>query len=202
MEMLQPGLSFGGHGFLGHGASQPPKPLSCTFTVSWAGRFLDGSVRCVGKLSRDLRVATIEGVSQGDRSGSKNYLGTRIGKTSCIKWKWRRGGDRREELKVSDSSVHHYTQTCNSEPHSSSLTILMEGVTSGHAKEQLLPGEWEVWGRPCAQCGLGNSAVETLGVGRMSERRRTAWSSHVKWPRYQDPHLKDETESQHLQKSF
>lgn len=69
----------------------------------------------VEKLSGDLRVGVTEGVSQGDRSGSKNYVGTRLWKTSYIRWKWR-GGGRREESKLSDSSIHHYTQTCSSEP--------------------------------------------------------------------------------------
>lgn len=64
----------------------------------------------------------------------------------------------------------------------SSLTILKEGVTSGHTKKQLLQEEWEVWGRLCVQCSPGKSAVETLSMGKVQEHRRTAWSSHGKKP--------------------
>lgn len=102
---------------------QPSQPLLRSFAISWSfaiptqvggcGRGVVSGWLC-GKCrtgvpgrgnSRDLRVDVTKGVSQGDRSRSKNYLGTRTRKTSSIRQKWRWGGDSREESKTSDSSV-------------------------------------------------------------------------------------------------
>ena len=120
-------------------------------------------------------------ITQEPETGRRYVLGGKRG----------RGGDWREECQ-SDSPVHNYTQTCSGNPTGSLLTILMEGVTRGHPKEQPFPEEWGGLGRPCAMWSW-NSTVENLGAGGAWWYRRTAWSSHMKSPSYQDPRLKDQS---------
>lgn len=113
--------------------------LHLCYLLGWQAGGLDSSVggaeqgHQVGTLCRDL-----SWVSQGDRNGSKNYSGARTRKTLCIRWKveearWLKGGVSKWQF---CSQLH---PDLHNELMGSSLTILMEGVTSGHPKEQSFP---------------------------------------------------------------